>query len=294
MDGAREVKKNGSRSIGDHLRGWRERRHLSQLELSLRAEVSTRHLSFVETGRAAPGRELILRLGEELQIPLRERNTLLVAAGFAPIFQQRRFDDPALDSVRTILGLALENQKPFPAYVIDRHWTVVASNAAVPVLYEGVAPELVRPPINVIRLMLDPRGMAPRIVNFTAWRTHLLAQVRRQLSLTADPLLESLLREALAFPAGKMNDDGHASIEGPAMLLRVETRLGRLSFLGATTVFGTPADVTLEEIALEVLYPADAFTDKTVRAAVAAAPEATPATVLPSSSLRATSRPAAH
>jgi len=294
VDGARAVKKNGSRSIGDHLRGWRERRHLSQLELSLRAEVSTRHLSFVETGRAAPGRELILRLGEELQIPLRERNTLLVAAGFAPIFQQRRFDDPALDSVRTILGLALENQKPFPAYVIDRHWTVVASNAAVPVLYEGLAPELVRPPINVIRLMLDPRGMAPRIVNFTAWRTHLLAQVRRQLSLTADPLLESLLREALAFPAGKMNDDGYAPIEGPAMLLRVETRLGRLSFLGATTVFGTPADVTLEEIALEVLYPADAFTDKTVRAAAAAAPEATPATVLPSSSLRATSRPAAH
>lgn len=294
MDGARAVKKNGSRSIGDHLRGWRERRHLSQLELSLRAEVSTRHLSFVETGRAAPGRELILRLGEELQIPLRERNTLLVAAGFAPIFQQRRFDDPALDSVRTILDLALENQKPFPAYVIDRHWTVVASNAAVPVLYEGLAPELVRPPINVIRLMLDPRGMAPRIVNFTAWRTHLLAQVRRQLSLTADPLLESLLREALAFPAGKMNDDGYAPIEGPAMLLRVETRLGRLSFLGATTVFGTPADVTLEEIALEVLYPADAFTDKTVRAAAAAAPEATPATVLPSSSLRATSRPAAH
>ena len=288
------MKKSGSPSIGDHLRAWRERHHLSQLELSLRAEVSTRHLSFVETGRAAPGRELILRLGEELQIPLRERNTLLVAAGFAPIFQQRRFDDPSLDSVRTILDLALENQKPFPAYVIDRHWTVVASNAAVPVLYEGVAPELVRPPINVIRLMLDPRGMAPRIVNFTAWRTHLLAQVRRQLSLTADPLLESLLREALAFPAGKMNDDGHAPIEGPAMLLRVETRLGRLSFLGATTVFGTPADVTLEEIALEMLYPADAFTDKTVRAAAAAAPEATLATVLPSSSLRATSRPAAH
>ena len=288
------MKKNGSRSIGDHLRGWRERRHLSQLELSLRAEVSTRHLSFVETGRAAPGRELILRLGEELQIPLRERNTLLVAAGFAPIFQQRRFDDPSLDSVRTILDLALENQKPFPAYVIDRHWTVVASNAAAPVLYEGVAPELVRPPINVIRLMLDPRGMAPRIVNFTAWRTHLLAQVRRQLSLTADPLLESLLREALAFPAGKMNDDGHAPIEGPAMLLRVETRLGRLSFLGATTVFGTPADVTLEEIALEALYPADAFTDKTVRAAAASAPEATPATVKPSSALRETSRPAAR
>jgi len=287
------VKKNGLRSIGDHLRGWRERRHLSQLELSLRAEVSARHLSFVETGRAAPGRELILRLGEELEIPLRERNTLLVAAGFAPIFQQRRLDDPSLDSVRAILDLALEQQKPFPAYVIDRHWTVVASNAAVPALYEGVAPELVRPPINVIRLMLDPRGMAPRIVNFAAWRTHLLAQVRRQWSVTTDPFLEGLLREALAFPALKVDDDSHAAIEGPAMLLRVETRLGRLSFLGATTVFGTPADVTLEEIALEMLYPADAFTDKTVREA-AAAPAATPATTLPSSSLRATARPAAR
>jgi transcriptional regulator with XRE-family HTH domain len=285
--------KKESRSIGDHLRSWRERRRLSQLELSLRAEVSARHLSFVETGRAAPGRELVLRLGEELGIPLRERNTLLVAAGFAPIFQQRRFDDPSFDSVRAILDLALEKQKPFPAYVIDRHWTVVASNAAVPELYEGVAPELVRPPINVIRLMLNPRGMAPRIVNFAAWRTHLLAQVRRQLSLTADPFLEGLLREALAFPAGKADDAGQAAIEGPAMLLEVETRLGCLSFLGATTVFGTPADVTLEEIALEILYPADAFTDKTVRAA-AAAPAAAPTAPLPPSSLRATTRPAAR
>jgi len=288
------VKKNGLRSIGDHLRGWRDRRHLSQLELSLRAEVSARHLSFVETGRAAPGRELILRLGEELEIPLRERNTLLVAAGFAPIFQQRRLDDPSLDSVRAILDLALEQQKPFPAYVIDRHWTVVASNAAVPALYEGVASELIRPPINVIRLMLDPRGMAPRIVNVAAWRTHLVAQVRRQLSLTADPFLEGLLREALGFPAAKTDEDGHTAIEGPAMLLKVETRLGRLAFLGATTVFGTPADVTVEEIALELLYPADAFTDKMVRAAAAAASAVTSATPPPSSLLRATSRPAAR
>jgi transcriptional regulator with XRE-family HTH domain len=272
--------RKGPRRIGDHLRTWRERRRLSQLELSLRAEVSARHLSFVETGRAAPGRELILRLGAELEIPLRERNTLLVAAGFAPIFQHRRFDDPSLGSVRTILDLALEKQKPFPAYVIDRHWMVVASNAAVPALYEGVARELLRPPINVIRLMLDPRGMAPRIVNFAPWRTHLLAQLRRQLSLTADPFLAGLLREALAFPAGKADDRHHAALEGPAILLVVETRLGRLSFLGATTVFGTPADVTVEEIALEMLYPADAFTDEAVHAAAAAtlpAPLAAPA-----------------
>src|SRR5262245_48392347 len=253
--------------IGDHLRAWRERRHLSRLELSLRAEVSARHLSFVETGRAAPGRELILRLSEELHIPLRERNALLLAAEFAPTFQHRSFDDPSFDSVRAILDLALETQKPFPAYVIDRHWNVVASNAAVPEVYESIAPELLRPPVNVIRLMLDPRGLAPRIVNLAAWRTHLLAQVRRQLSLFADPFLDSLLREALAFPAAKADDGGHGAIEGLAMLLEVETRLGRLSFLGATTVFGTPADVTLEEIALEMLYPADAFTDKTIREA---------------------------
>src|SRR5262249_22204308 len=149
---ARVVKKNGSRSVGDNLRAWRGRRHLSQLELSLRGGGSARHLSFVETGRATPGGGLLPRLGGGLGVPLGGRNTLLVAAGFAPIFQQRRFDDPALDSVRAILDLALEQQKPFPAYVIDRHWTVVASNAAVPALYEGVAPELVRPPINVIRL----------------------------------------------------------------------------------------------------------------------------------------------
>jgi transcriptional regulator with XRE-family HTH domain len=157
-----------SRSIGDHLCGWRERRRLSQLQLSLRSEVSTRHLSFVETGRAALGRELILGLSEELQIPLPERNALLVAAGFAPTFQQRRFDHPSFDSVRAVLDLALEKHKPFPAYVIDRHWNVVASNAAVPDVYDGIAPELLRPPVNVIRLMLNPRGWAPRIVTFTA------------------------------------------------------------------------------------------------------------------------------
>src|SRR5262245_10145899 len=258
-------------AIGDQLRAWRERRHLSQMELSLRAEVSSRHLSFVETGRSRPGRELILRLAEELHIPLRDRNALLVSAGFAPVFEHRPFSDPSFDPVRAILELALEKHKPFPAYVIDRHWTVVASNAAIPEMYEGVAPELLRQPINVIRLMLDPRGMASRIVNFAAWRVHLLAQLRRQLSLTADPVLERLLREALAYPGGSAEDgDGaHAAFGGPAMPLEIATRFGRLRFMGATTVFGTPADVTLEEIAIEVLYPADAFTEKTVRALAA-------------------------
>jgi MmyB-like transcription regulator ligand binding domain len=164
-------------------------------------------------------------------------------------------------------ALALETHRPFPAYVIDRHWTVVASNAAIPEMYEGVAPELVRQPINVIRLMLDPRGMATRIVNFAVWRAHLLAQLRRQIELTADPVLERLYREALAYPGPPPGADGDGLHESPAIPLVVDSRLGRLSFLSATTVFGTPADVTLEEIALELLYPADAFTEKTVRAA---------------------------
>jgi transcriptional regulator with XRE-family HTH domain len=264
-------------TVGNRLRAWRERRRLSQMELALRAEVSTRHLSFVETGRARAGRELILRLAEELEIPLRERNALLVAAGFAPTFQQRPFSDPYFDGVRAIVELALETQKPFPAYVIDRHWTVVASNAAIPQMYEGVAPELVRPPINVIRLMLDPRGMATRIVNFALWRGHLLAQLRRQIELTADPVLERLLREALAYPGAPPGTDGQGLHESPAIPLIVDTRLGRLSFLGATTVFGSPADVTLEEIALEMLYPGDAFTEKTVRDAAAIPSLAAPA-----------------
>jgi transcriptional regulator with XRE-family HTH domain len=243
---------------------------VSQLDLSLRAEVSSRHLSFVETGRAVPGRELVLRLAEELEIPLRERNTLLVAAGFAPVFRERSFHDPCFDPVRSILDLTIENHKPFPAYVIDRHWTVVASNAAVPELYVGVAPALVRPPINGIRLMLHPQGMAPRILNYATWREHLLAQLRRQVHLTADPFLEGLLREVLSYPHPEGAEQPRdAAGESIAIPLEVQTGIGRLSFLSATTVFGTPVDVTLEEIALEMLYPADAFTAKAVRDAAA-------------------------
>jgi len=261
-----------TRSIGRKLRSWRERRRISQLELALRSEVSARHLSFVETGRARPGRDLILRLAEELEIPLRERNTLLVAAGFAPVFRHRGFEDPSFDSVRTILDLTLETHKPFPAYVINRHWTVVASNAAVPELYEGVAPELVRQPINAIRLMLHPRGVSSRIVNIGAWWVHLLAQLRRQIDLTADPVLEQLLREILSYPRPAAAGDAHeGAAESLAIPLEIDTRIGRLSFLSATTVFGTPVDVTLDEIALEMLYPANAFTEQAVRRAAAAA-----------------------
>lgn len=252
-------------AAGDRLRRWRERRHLSQLALALQADVSARHLSFVETGRAQPGRELILRLADELEIPLRERNALLMVAGFAPVFESRDFDDPAFDSIRAIVDLTLERHKPFPAYLIDRHWNVKRSNAAVPELYEGIDATLMRAPINVIRLILHPDGMAPRVLNYATWRSHFVAQLRRQIEMTADPHLEFLLREALSYPA--RDDDCPQWAGGPAVPLIVQTRLGQLSFIGATTVFGSPADVTLEEVALEVMHPADAVTDAAVRAA---------------------------
>lgn len=251
--------------VGEQLRAWRERRRLSQLALALQAEVSSRHLSFVETGRAKPGRELILRLADELDVPLRERNALLIAAGFAPVFEVRSFDDPAFDSIRTIVDLTLERHKPFPAYLVDRHWNIVRSNAGVPELYEGVDAALLQSPINVVRLVLHPGGLAPRILNLTAWRSHYLTQLRRQIRVTADPQLEILLRETLAYPAE--SGDAHEWTSGPSVPLLIQTRLGRLSFIGATTVFGSPADVTLEEVALEVLHPADAMTEAAVQAA---------------------------
>jgi transcriptional regulator with XRE-family HTH domain len=252
-------------AVGEQLRSWRERRHLSQLALALQAEVSPRHLSFVETGRAQPGRGLILRLADELDIPLRERNALLIAAGFAPVFEARSFDNPAFDSIRAIVDLTLERHKPFPAFLIDRYWNVARSNAAVPALYEGVDAALMRPPVNVIRLVLHPNGMGPRILNYPLWRSHYLLQLRRQIQMTADPQLDLLLRETLAYPTGDASADDGSS--GPLVPLIVQTRLGRLSFVSATTVFGSPADVTLEEVALEVLHPGDAFTEATVRAA---------------------------
>jgi transcriptional regulator with XRE-family HTH domain len=257
-------------SIGDELRRWRKRRDMSQLDLALSADISTRHLSFVETGRSQPGRELLLRLTRELEIPLRGRNELLVSAGFAPVFQQRSYDDPAFDPVRRVIDAALALHRPFPAYVIDRYWDVVASNGAVPELFEGIAPELARRPMNVVRLMLHPRGLAPRAVNLGAWRTRLLARLRQQVNLTADPALEALLREARSFPGPDAGEEETTDPDSNLMVpLQIMTGIGRLSFLNATMVFGTPVDVTLEEIALEKLYPADASTEDAIRRAAA-------------------------
>src|SRR5690348_16028690 len=186
--------------IGEHLREWRQRRHLSQLDLAGDAEISARHLSFVETGRAAPSREMVLRLAERLDVPLRERNALLVAAGFAPMYRQRSLDDPAMASAKRAVDLVLKGHEPFPALAVDRHWNLVAHNALVPMLMAGAAPELVKAPINVLRLSLHPDGLASRIANLAQWRAHLLERLQQQIAATGDTVLQALHDELEAYP----------------------------------------------------------------------------------------------
>jgi len=254
--------------VGDLLREWRQRRRMSQLDLALEAEVSTRHLSFVESGRAQPSREMVLNLAERLEVPLRERNVLLVAAGFAPVFRERALQDPALASARKAIDLVLQGHEPYPALAVDRHWNMVASNKAAARLVAGADLSLLSPPVNVLRLSLHPKGMAPRIANLNEWRAHLLERLRRQIELTADPVLVELLAELGAYPAPR--DTGprrpaSAEYAGVVVPLQFVTDAGTLSFFSTTTVFGTPVDITLSELALECFYPADAATAEALR-----------------------------
>ena len=245
-----------TRPIGELLREWRERRRLSQLALALEAEVSTRHLSFLESGKARPSREMVLRLAKRLDVPLRERNMMLLAAGFAPAYPERDLDDPALEVVRAAINRVLAGHEPFPALAIDRYWTLVAANRVVPALLTGVAPELLQPPINVLRLSLHPDGLAAQIANYLEWRDHLLARLSRQVELTADPRLSDLLQEL----RGYARDRGTPNIDQPiadqslasvAMPLRLHTEHGTLSLISTTMIFGTPVDVTLSRLAIE-------------------------------------------
>jgi transcriptional regulator with XRE-family HTH domain len=253
--------------VGNLLRKWRERRRLSQLDLACEAEISTRHLSFLETGRSLPSREMVLRLAERLDVPLRDRNALLVAAGYAPAFPERPLDDPALQSARKAVDLVLAGHEPYPALAIDRHWTLIASNNAVLPLLAWVDPSLLRQPVNALRLSLHPAGLAPRIANLVEWRSHLLARLRRQIEVTADPVLEALLDELCGYPApGESDENGGAGeYAGVAVPFRLATEQGVLSFISATTIFGTPVDVTLSELALESFFPADAATANILR-----------------------------
>jgi transcriptional regulator with XRE-family HTH domain len=254
-------------SVGRLLREWRQRRHLSQLDLACDAEISTRHLSFIETGRASPSRDMVLRLAERLEVPLRARNALLTAAGFAPMFPERALADPALDPARTAIDHLLAAHEPFPALAIDRHWTLVASNGAARRLMGDVDPSLLAPAINVLRVSLHPLGLASRIVNFDQWRDHVLSRLRRQVDISADPVLRTLMDELAAYPIPPAaSATGAASPYGDVIVpLRLSTEAGVLSFLSTTTMFGTPIDVTLSEIALESFFPADAQTAATLR-----------------------------
>jgi transcriptional regulator with XRE-family HTH domain len=256
-------------SFGDHLRDWRRRRRLSQLDLACEADISTRHLSFIETGRSRPSRDMVLHLAERLEVPLRERNTLLVAAGFAPAYPVRPLDDPALALARRAVERVIEAHAPNPALAVDRHWQLVAANAAVPLLLDGVSAALLQPPVNVLRLGLHPDGLAPRIVNYGEWRGHLLERLQRQVESAGDPVLVELLAELRAYPAPPATiatlapaEEGHPDVVVP---FRLATGSGILSFLSTTTVFGTPVDVTLSELAVESFFPADAITAEALR-----------------------------
>ncbi|MBS0559647.1 MAG: helix-turn-helix transcriptional regulator [Proteobacteria bacterium] len=260
--------------VGELLRTWRQRRRMSQLDLALEAEISTRHLSFVETGRAQPSREMVLRLAEQLEVPLRERNTLLVAAGFAPVYGERALDDPAMQAAHKAIALVLAGHEPCPALAVDRHWTLLAANRALAPLLAGVDAALLRPPVNVLRVSLHPSGLAPRIANLAEWRAHVLHKLSRQVGTSGDPVLRALHDELAGFPApeGAASPDADPAARhgGVAVPFRLATGAGVLSFLSTTTIFGTPTDITLSEIAIESFFPADAATEAILRAGLPA------------------------
>jgi transcriptional regulator with XRE-family HTH domain len=246
--------------VGDLLRGWRQRRRLSQLDVANEAAVSARHLSFVETGRSQPSRELLLHLAEHLEVPLRDRNTLLLAAGYAPAYAERSLDDDEVDPVRRALDHILSGHQPYPAIIVDRGWDLVTANEAALALFtEGVAPHLLEPPVNVYRLALHPEGLAPRVRNGDEYRHHLLTRLQRDAALSASPELDALLDEVSGYPGITLPNAVEA---GPArrLLLPVEltTVDGRdLSFFSTLATFGTALDVTVAELSIESFFPAD-------------------------------------
>ncbi|MGY2127738.1 helix-turn-helix domain-containing protein [Blastococcus sp. SYSU DS0617] len=243
-------------AVGELLRRWRQRRRLSQLDLAGEAGVSARHLSFVETGRARPSREMVLRLAEHLEVPLGARNELLAAAGFAPAYRRRDLGDPDMAAVRAALDLVLAAYEPFPALAVDRSWNLVAANRAVAMLLEGTAPHLLEPPVNVLRLSLRPDGLAPRILNLAQWRRHVLHRLGREAHLGGDLELAALHRELLALPGGL----DRTPPNGIAVPLLLRSGDEVLSFLSTVTTFGTAVDLTAAELTVEAFLPADAAT----------------------------------
>jgi transcriptional regulator with XRE-family HTH domain len=265
---AAPARRAAPRPFGEHLRHWRQHRRLSQQGLAHEADISTRHLSFVETGRAVPSREMVLRLAERLDVPLRERNALLVAAGYAPMYRERPLEDPALAPARQAVELILKSHEPHPALAVDRHWNLLAANRMLPHLLAGADPALLQPPVNVLRLSLHPQGLGPRIVNLGQWREHLFERLRQQVHATGDAVLASLLEELRGYPLppGAHDTRLEGELLGVAMPFLFRTADGGvLRFISTTTVFGSPVDVTLQELALETFFPADDATAAALR-----------------------------
>jgi transcriptional regulator with XRE-family HTH domain len=254
------------------LRSWRRRRSLSQLELSLNAGISSRHLSFLETGRARPSREMVLHLAGELEVPPRERNSLLLAAGFAPLFTERSLDEPTMALVRQAIDRFLRAHEPYPAVVVDRYHDLLASNDALQVMLEGVAPELLEPPANALRIALHPGGMAPRTLNLGEWSAHLMRRLYREMQVTADPRLQSLYDELAAYPGVELaSPQGSIQAADIVLPLRLRDGDGELAFFSTLSTFGTAIDITLDELSIEAFYPANARTANRLLRAIGAA-----------------------
>ena len=264
-------------ALGPLLRAWRARRHVSQHALALAADVSQRHLSFIELGTARASRELVLRLGEQLDLPLRERNHLLLAAGYAPAFTDRPFSDPMLAPGRSAVERLLAAQAPAPALAVDHRWTLLAANATVaPVLLAGVSAALLRTPVNILRVTLHPEGLGPRILNGAAWRAGILGYLERQVSASGDPVLRALLGELREYPPLRDESSSPGDPAVPAMTpgggeevflpLLLRSALGPLTLLSTITVFATPTAVVLAELLIETFLPADATTAERLRA----------------------------
>jgi transcriptional regulator with XRE-family HTH domain len=265
----------GAKPAGDYLRTWRQRRRKSQLELAVEAEISQRHLSFLESGRSVGSREMLLRLAERLEVPLRERNAMLLAAGYAPVYPESSLDDPALESARQAIDRVLRAHEPYPALAVDRHWNLVSANAGAASMLDAVLDRaLLARPLNVLRLSLHPAGLAPRIANLSEWREHLFDRLRRQIAATADPALSLLLEELASYPTGDPSpqrssgspSDPPTSSHGLVFVpLEWRSEAGILSFISTTTLFGAPRDITLAELAVEAFFPANAATAERLR-----------------------------
>ncbi|MEI5097597.1 helix-turn-helix transcriptional regulator [Streptomyces sp. PmtG] len=250
--------------VGALLRGWREERRVSQLELALRADSSARHISFVETGRSKPSEEFVLKLAEHLDVPVRERNALLLAAGYAPRFPHTPLDDPSMAALRAGMEQLIQGYEPYPALVVDATYDVVAANRGIAMLLDGLPGDALQPPLNAMRIALHPKGLAPRIRNLREWRGHLLHQMERQIALQRSAPLRALYEEVAAYPVEDPGEDTAADGQVPhfALPLRIEHEGRVLSFISSISTFNTPMDVTVAELAIETLLPADPATVK--------------------------------